>query len=41
MNKHIEDYDIPSYLFPVMNVVFAVILLYILYRIYKHYKDKP
>ncbi len=40
MNKHVEDYDIPLYLFQILNVVFAIIIIIVLYKLYKHFKGK-
>lgn len=38
MNKFIEDYDVPPYLFQILNVVFAIILIIVLYQLYRHFK---
>ncbi len=40
MNKYIEDYDIPPYLFQIINIFFGLLLIFILYKIYKHFKNK-
>ncbi|TDW50246.1 hypothetical protein EV144_102682 [Flavobacterium sp. 270] len=40
MNQFIEDRDIPPYLFQILNIVFALIILFVLYKLYKHFKGK-
>ncbi|WP_264535639.1 hypothetical protein [Flavobacterium sp. N1736] len=40
MNKLIEDYDVPPYLFQILNVIFAIIIIIVLYQLYKHFKSK-
>ncbi|WP_379816572.1 hypothetical protein [Flavobacterium artemisiae] len=40
MNKYTEDYDVPPYLFQLLNILFGIIFLYILYKVYKHLKNK-
>ena len=40
MNKVIEDYDVPPYLFQALNVIFAIVIIIVLYQLYKHFKGK-
>ncbi|PBJ12743.1 hypothetical protein BSF42_19240 [Flavobacterium sp. ACN6] len=40
MNKYIENYDAPPYLFPILNIIFGLLLIFILYKLYKHFKNK-
>ncbi|WP_255566548.1 hypothetical protein [Flavobacterium tagetis] len=40
MDKYIEDYNVPSYVFQILNIVFGLLLIYILYRLYKHFTRK-
>jgi len=40
MNKFIEDYDVPPYLFPTLNIIFAILLLFVLYKLFKHFRKK-
>jgi dipeptide/tripeptide permease len=40
MNKFIEEYDIPPYLFQALNIFFALLVLFVLYKLYKHFKGK-
>ncbi len=40
MDKYIEDYNVPPYVFQILNIVFGLLLLYILYRLYKHFTKK-
>ena len=39
MNKYIEDYDVP-YLFEILNIIFALLLIFVLYKIYKHFRKR-
>jgi len=40
MNKYIEEYDIPPYLFQFLNVVFGLLFIYILYKVYQHFMKR-
>ncbi|PBI87451.1 hypothetical protein BSF41_28880 [Flavobacterium sp. ACN2] len=40
MDKYIEDYNVPPYVFQILNIVFGLLLIYILYRLYKHFIRK-
>ncbi|SCX96528.1 hypothetical protein SAMN02927916_0917 [Flavobacterium anhuiense] len=40
MDKYIEDYNVPPYLFQVLNILFGLLAIYILYRLYKHFTRK-
>ncbi|AOC94740.1 hypothetical protein BB050_01614 [Flavobacterium anhuiense] len=40
MDKYIEDYNVPPYLFQVLNILFGLVVIYILYRLYKHFTRK-
>ncbi len=40
MNKYIEDYDIPPYLFQILNIAFGILIIYVLYRLFKHFINK-
>ncbi|WP_281634347.1 hypothetical protein [Flavobacterium luteolum] len=40
MDKYIEDYNVPSYVFQILNIIFGLLLIYILYRLYKHFTRK-
>ncbi|MCP2026376.1 hypothetical protein L1276_001520 [Flavobacterium sp. HSC-32F16] len=39
MNKYIEDYDVPPYLFQIINIVFALLLVYFIPIVQTLYKE--
>lgn len=40
MDKYTEDYDVPPYLFQILNILFGLLLIYVLYKLYKHFRKK-
>ncbi|WP_255562385.1 hypothetical protein [Flavobacterium sp. IB48] len=40
MDQYIEDYNVPPYVFQILNIVFGLLVIYILYRLYKHFTRK-